>query len=165
MRIEGQSPDGKTFWGEAENLYQSTIEWLQSFNLSEQNILKVIDNLDISADWKQRLHKVTRITIKAGTTVLWIGCKILEQVLLLLRTFPNTGFGLIFAALVGTLVSSIPIIGWVLGPVVTPILMLLWGGQGLLQDIKNIIKDKLLSGKVEDISVNFNPLRTPLQTA
>ena len=157
MRIEAQdSETGKTFSGEAENLNEGVLEELTSFELTEQAIHRQIDNLDISADWKQKLHAATRITIKAGQTVIWIGRKILEQVMILLRSFPNTSFGLIFGAVVGFLVSTIPVVGFVLGPLVATILMLVGGVHGLIQDIQNM----MLRRKIDDARAAFNSLRT-----
>lgn len=157
MRIEAENSEtGKTFSEEAPDLNESTLEELTSFELSEQEIHKRIDNLDINADCKQKLHAATRITIKAGRTVIWIGHKILDQVMFLLRTFPTTSFGLIFGAVVGYLISTIPVIGFVLGPLVTVILMALLGGHGVIQDIKDI----LLRRSVNEARGVFNPLQT-----
>lgn len=164
MRIEAVNPEtGVVKSGEAEYLYQSTIEELNSCQLTERAIKKKIDNLGISADWKKRLHDATHVTIKAGPTILWIGRKVLEQVLILLETFKWTSLGLILGYVVGWLIAAIPFIGWALGPLVTPILMVVFGGQGLIEDIKHMfddIKDKLLRDKVEETRARFSSLRT-----
>ena len=148
MRIEAQvAGTGKKFVGEAPGLDEpGALDLLKSIALSEEELLQQIDQLQLSADAKRMLYTVARTTIWAGKVVIRIGRKILETVMWLVRNFPNASAGLIVGSVLGFLVSSIPIIGFILGPIMTPLLAALGLAIGAVQDIKdNVLKRKILS--------------------
>ena len=62
---------------------------------------------------------------------------------------------MIFGAIAGFLVASIPILGVVLGPTFTPLAILLGLVSGLSQDFK----DKALARLIAEINAKFNPLK------
>ncbi len=88
--------------------------------------------------------------------IIKIGRKVLEVVCILLREFPNATFGLIFGAVAGLLVASIPVIGFVIGPLVTPLAMAFGLSSGFFEDIQ----DKKMKRRVMEATASFETLRT-----
>ena len=158
MRIDAQDPEsGRKFSGVAIDLDESIIgDFFNSFNLSDEEIRSWISRLDISADAKSILYKIAKVTIRAGQFVIKVGRKILEIVSFLLREYPNATLWLILGAVVGTLVTSIPIIGIVIGPLFTTLSMVAGFAMGAWEDIK----DKNMKRKMREEMVNFEKLRT-----
>ncbi|MDE0457283.1 MAG: hypothetical protein OXI15_08330 [Chromatiales bacterium] len=158
MRIEAEAPEsGQKFSGVASGLDENIIdEFFNSFNLSDEEIRRWIARLDISADAKSILYKIAKTTIRAGQFVIKVGRKILEIVSFLLREYPNATLWLIFGAVVGVLVTSIPVIGVVIGPLFTTLAMVVGFAMGAWEDIK----DKNMKRKMQEEMVNFEKLRT-----
>ena len=158
MRIETEAPEsGRKFSGVASDLDENIIDdFFNSFNLSDEKLRNWIGRLDISADAKSILYKIAKTTIRAGQFVIKIGRKILEIVSFLLREYPNATFGLIFGVVVGSLVTSIPIIGVVIGPLFTTFATIVGFAMGAWQDIK----DKNMKRRMQEEMVNFEKLRT-----
>ena len=72
----------------------------------------------------------------------------------LYNQYPNTTIGVIFGAIAGFLVSSIPIIGTVLGAFFTPIAVAFGLTVGTVQDLR----DKELARRVAEVNAGFSPL-------
>ncbi|WP_412555278.1 hypothetical protein [Shimia sp. MIT1388] len=118
---------------------------LASLEFTSSELKQKIDNLDVSADVKALLYKFTTKAVRVGEKVIKIGQKILETIIRVISEYPNTTFGFIFGAIAGTLVGSVPLVGWVLGPLVTPIFMAL----GLVLGAKQDFLDKALESRVK----------------
>jgi hypothetical protein len=138
MIVEAKDPStGKAFSADAEELSNDDLNEINSFNVSETQLKATIDKLNISADAKSILFTISKTTIKAGKYILKIGRKILDIIGSLFKLYPETGFGLILGGILGVLITSIPIIGFVLGPIVGPLLAAFGLVIGLHQDISN----------------------------
>lgn len=157
MKVSGIDPQtGKTFEAEADGIDSNFISTMSEFEMSEAGIKKLIDNLNISADAKSILYSITTVTIRAGEFILKIGRKIVDFVCSIFKEFPTATFGMVFGGIVGVLISSIPVLGVVLGPIVTPILISL----GLLAGAYEDIKDKNLFRKITEINAKFSALNS-----
>ena len=155
MVINGENPDtGEEYQAEAEGVDEDFVESMSGFDMADDEIKRFIDNLNISADAKALLYKFARATIRAGEYIIKIGRKILDFVFKVYKQYPSATFGMIFGAIAGYLVSSIPIIGAVLGPIFTPIAITIGLIGGFAQDIK----DKELERKIIEINAGFSPL-------
>ena len=147
---------GKRFSGEAAKLNRQTIEsFFDKFNASKEEIDGWIRGLDISADAKMIMSDIAKTTIRAGDFVIRIGRKILDVIKWLLREFPKATFGLILGAVIGTLVTSIPVIGVVIGPLFKTIAMVLGIAIGSIEDIK----DKIMARRIQEAMMQFETLR------
>ena len=73
-----------------------------------------------------------------------MGRKLLDYVCKLVKEFPNAAFGLILGGVAGALFSAIPGLGWLLGPLVSSILMLVGFVGGVVLDFQ----DKMLTRKI-----------------
>ena len=66
-----------------------------------------------------------------------IGKKILILLIGLILKFPNTALGIFAGATIGFFISIIPLIGWILEPVVKPVCIITGGIIGFLNDREN----------------------------
>jgi len=157
MKIKGVNPStGEEFEGVADGIDKDFIKFMAEFGVSEEGIKHKIDNLNISADAKSLLFSFSKVTIRAGEYIFYIGRKILDYVCQLTKEFPNASFGVVFGAFVGLLISSIPFLGNILGPLLTPILAAIGLVGGLIEDIK----DKALVRKIVAANADFSALKT-----
>jgi hypothetical protein len=157
MKIQGiNSETGAVFEADAGNIDSSFIDSMLKFDLSDQAIKKQIDNLNVSADVKSLLYSFTKATIRIGEAIIKVGRKIIDFICRLVTEHPNATFGLIFGAIVGFLISSIAVLGFVLGPLFAPIAM----AFGLIGGLSEDVKDKALARKIDEIKASFSPLET-----
>ncbi|WP_406645691.1 hypothetical protein QEZ52_17135 [Aliisedimentitalea scapharcae] len=157
MKVSGIADDtGEAVTQEISDVSAEELQSMATLDLSTGELKAKIDNLDVSADVKALLFQIATKVIRVGETVVKIGQKILETVLTVIKSYPNTTFGVVFGAIAGTLISSIPVIGWVLGPVVTPILILFGMSAGAVMDIS----DKALERRVMASLVEFDALKS-----
>ena len=158
MKVEAQDPEsGRKFTGVANDLSENVIDdFFNSLNLSDEEIRSWISRLEISADAKTVLYKIANATIRAGQLVIKIGRKILEFVSFLLREYPGATFGSIIAVVIGSLVTSIPIIGAVIGPLFTTLAMIIGLTVGAWQDVK----DKALKYRIQQELAMYGKLKT-----
>ena len=155
MRVKGVSPDGrKTVEFDSKLVEAEFLERMLKFELTEEDIRKRIDRLTVSADVKSLLYALTRASITVGRQAVRIGRKIIDFVCTLLKEFPNIAFFSLLGAIAGFLVASIPIIGVVLGPILTPIAVAVGGALGALEDIR----DRALKRKIAEFQAQFAPL-------
>jgi hypothetical protein len=94
------------------------------------------------------------LAIQIGERIVKIGKKILSLIFTMCKEYPSTTFGAIFGATVGLLISSIPVLGFILGPIALPLLIIVGIGVGAIEDIK----DKMLARKIKEINAEFSPL-------
>ena len=155
MKVSGVEPStGREIEIQIENPGGGFIESMRNFEMSDEGIKRMIDKLDISADAKSLLYTLSKATFRAGEYIIKIGRKILDVVCHTFSEFPMSTFGTVFGGIVGTLISSIPFLGIILGPIVTPILMAL----GLLGGLVLDYQDKLLERKIAMKVEAFSPL-------
>jgi len=156
MKVNGVNPEtGETYQVESDDIDREFIGLMSIFDMTDEDVKRIIDNLNISADAKSLLYSFSRATIKAGEFIIKIGRKIVDYICKILKDFSNASFGLVFGAIAGFLVSSIPILGIVLGPLLTPLLM----AFGMLGGLKEDLKDKALERRISEINGKFSPLR------
>lgn len=155
MKVSGVDPNsGKEIEIEIQNPEIGFFESMRNVEMSDEAIKRMIDNLGVSADAKSLLYTVSKVTIKVGEFIVNIGRKILDVVCYTFREFPKTTFMSVFGGIVGMLISSIPFLGIILGPLVTPILVALGMVAGLTLDFQ----DKLLENKILRRVAEFAPL-------
>ena len=108
-------------------------------SMTDAEMIARIRSLDISAQDKGLLRALMDAKTVIGGVMVRIGKKVLDLCLsalnILMANFPATMAGLLLGALLGIVFSAIPVLGWFLGPMVGPILMLGIGTLGLLKDL------------------------------
>jgi hypothetical protein len=102
-----------------------------------EEVEKWLERRDWSADAKAIVLRMATMTIKIGTTIVAVGRKILNTVLEVAGQYPQTTFGVVIGTVLSLLVGSIPIIGAVLGALLSPILLIFGIGAGAIADFRN----------------------------
>ena len=125
----------------------SFFDAVRSEQWTDRQIETFIDRLDISADAKANLAAFAKVTVKVGREVVRIGRKIVDVMFSFLRNFPGIAFGVIFAVVITTLLSAIPLLGAVLGSVASA-LLLVFGGY---VDLKNPAFSARLNAFVDEL--------------
>jgi hypothetical protein len=128
---------------------------LQSEYMDPEKLRRFIDKLDLSAEAKMWLEKISKVVITIGTVVINVGKKILELAIMLFSNYPQTAFGVVLGALLGTIASSIPILGFLFGAVVMPVCIAFGLVKGYMADLK----DHDLDRKIKEATSMFEPLR------
>lgn len=155
MKVKGSSPDGKkTVEFESERIDAEFVDRMTTFDLSEEEIRKRIERLDVSADVKSLLLALTKASISVGRQLIRIGRKIVDLVCKLINEFPKLTFLALLGAIAGFLVASIPLLGLVLGPILTPISIAVGAAFGVLEDLK----DHALTRRIREFQAQFAPL-------
>lgn len=150
MRINAEnSATGERFEGEAEKLTDEDLRELTKFripelaqNQSERKIRDYINNAPLPgveegrrAEARVQLNEMSKMVIYVGGKIIHVGRKLLDCVLDALdyacKEYPNTTFGVIFGAIVGVLVATIPVLGVVFGTLAAIIVAII----GFWQDI------------------------------
>jgi len=153
MKITAINPETGA---ESKSITSEFIAMMADFEMTDEGIKRMIDKLDVSADMKSLIYTFSKATIKAGEYVLKIGRKIIDFICTLLKEYRHASFCMLFGVIAGLLISTIPIIGWLLGPIVTPLLTVTGMAYGLYEDMK----DKQLERKIAEIAAKFSPLKT-----
>lgn len=155
MKIEVQDSQGKTHLLEAQGLDEATIESLSSQTYTRRQVRQMIDNMNVSAEAKTLLSTIADTAIQVGEKIIQIGKKILEFVIELVKSYPKATFGVVLGLILGGLVTAIPIIGFLFGWLLQPLLPAL----GLALGWKSDIKDESLKQRIADIQKSFSPLQ------
>lgn len=156
MIVEAVDPKtGKTIQMDCLAESEGDIRDLLSFDLSEDSMKKRIGALAISADAKSVLFTIAKTTIRVGSTVLKIGRKVLDIITALLGEFPMASTGAIFGAIFGYLVTSVPVIGLIFGPLVAALAIAFGFAAGAMQDLGN----KALERRIRSSVVPFETLK------
>lgn len=160
MRITTTNNCQKEFAGETARLTQQDIDNLNSREFDHDQAERLIDNMAVSADDKAHLHAISEwtlhVTTKAGQAVIWIGRKLLDIALYLLREFPNATFGVILGLLLGYIAGMIPIIGFLIGPIIGTVAALAGGIKGTSQDLQQ----KDIRQRIAELCAQLNGLKT-----
>lgn len=150
MSIEVEFIDaetGKLSSKKVEEPPMSFFDAVRSEQWTDRQIETFIDRLDISADAKANLASFAKVTLKVGREVVRIGRKIVDVLFSFLRNFPGIGFGVIFAVVITTLLGAIPLLGAILGPLAST-LIITFGGY---IDLKNPAFSARLDAFVEEL--------------
>jgi uncharacterized membrane protein len=123
--------------------------------LTDQEIARFIERMKISADAKARLMALARVTMKVGRKVTRIGRKIISVLISFVRSFPAISFGVIFAFVIGTLLSSVPVLGSILGPIAMTLGTALGVLVGARIDIQNADLASRMAAFVTELQLSF----------
>ena len=146
---------GTPFSGDAQHLDAAAIAELNTCEFTKAQVRKLFDNLNIEADVKLTLYSIfgksIEVVTAAGKIVIWIGRKILDVVLFLLREFPNAAFGVIFGIVVAYLIGLIPIIGFLFGHLIGTLLAAFGLIQGTAQDLREKDIERRVGGDLPPV--------------
>ncbi|NIJ17517.1 hypothetical protein [Sphingobium vermicomposti] len=124
---------------------------------TKRELARQLDRVAMSADAKVLMGKLLETTMEVAGKIIEVGRRIMAFVLELFRRFPNTTFGAAIGLTLSFLISSIPLAGLVLGPLLGPILMAFTIGNGAFADMKNSAVSKqveLFGAKLDSALAN-----------
>jgi hypothetical protein len=158
MIVNIKDPEtGEEYTEDIESLTQSDLDTMNKEYTTEAKVHRYIENLDVSADIKAILFKLSKFSIAVGKTALKIGKKILEIAIMLISKFKIATFGLVVGALLTLLIGSIPLIGAALATFLGPLLLLFGLGRGLWEDLKK--DNPNLATNITNAGEIFAPLK------
>ena len=102
-----------------------------------RKIADALDRMSLSADTKALLMDLATVTVKAGEFVVNLGRKILTLALAVVQAFPGTIFGTVVAVVAGAMIAAVPLLGAVLAPLMSPLLMAFGLTMGALSDLRD----------------------------
>ena len=179
MKIAAENPEtNERFEAEIDDLSRDDLKNLETLHFPgnknpEKTVRKYIENQDIPADQKaqiwKKLQKFARVTLWIGKKTVLIGKKMFDSVLYLAKNYPRTTIGVVFGAVVASLVAAIPILGFVFGGLAAVILPLIGGILGYKEDLgakgyKNwffdAINDPEMKDTIEKEVQSYEPLNS-----
>ena len=123
------------------NIKEEQLKQFVSINdkaIDDDNILKgFIDNMNVDPTIKVLFEKIMNAGIKIGDIVYNIGRKVIEMIIYFVKKFPNLILGTIIGFLFSQIFAMIPIVGWLLSGLVTPILTMAGAAIGLKYDFED----------------------------
>ncbi|MBQ3825150.1 MAG: hypothetical protein II811_03330 [Spirochaetaceae bacterium] len=91
---------------------------------------------------KDFLTAIKDVAVTVGKTIVKIGKFVLNLVFELAETFPATVKGAVVGASIGFLLSTIPLIGWILGPIAISTFAFVGSVVGLADDLVNMLTNE-----------------------
>ena len=156
MHVEATTPESRTTVSlDVPELSEGEMQQLRKETLTDDQLNRLLDNIELSADAKAMLAELKQATIKVGEIVVRIGKRIIEIVLAIFKQYPHASFGALLGMLVGLLVSAIPILGALLGPLVMPITIAFGLVHGYREDMRDLAVDR----KIREAISMFEPLQ------
>ena len=123
---------------------------------TQEQISRYIDSLEISAEAKLIISKISVTTVNVGKKVIQVGKKIIEIVIFLAHKYPNMFIGMILSSLLLLLIAQVPLIGSIIAGFIGPLVIALGLTMGAIQDFK----DNAFARKLGEATQIFEPLNT-----
>lgn len=103
--------------------------------------LEWIDNTDLRPEFKNLLKELVSLSICAGKFVFSVGKMILNIIIKAIIDYPHTTSAVVIGVILALLVSSIPVFGQILLPLIAPVLVC-FTLLGISFDVGNKIKQE-----------------------
>jgi hypothetical protein len=150
------SKTGKEIQNEISDPNPSFFDFVNGIDLSDAEIKLKIDQMNVSADVKALLYSFSKATIRAGKAIVKVGRKIIDIIFAFTKAFPFITFGIIFGLVVGALITAIPLLGILLGSVVTKLAIIF----GVVLGAKKEYETADFGMRIEELIAQFSPLKT-----
>ena len=138
MDISYQDPSsGKYVFINVDERDQENISKNSELFLTEEKLKQCIANLNVPADLKLFLEKLTTFTVAFGKQIVSVGKKILELIIMFSEKFKHATCGVVIALVLSILIGAVPFLGPFLVSLLTPILVIMGLTGGLLEDLKD----------------------------
>jgi hypothetical protein len=144
---------GEKFDDDLEGVEHEAILDFFKIDLSDEALKRKINNLNISADAKSMLFSIAKGTVLIGQKILQIGKKILDVIFKIIADFPNMTAGAIICIVLSMLISSIPFIGFIFGPLLGPLLIAFGITIGAKEDLKNADLQRRITKTMADFEM------------
>ncbi len=152
MKIQLIHPlTGETVQMELDEATPQRLAELLAPQASQTRVRQQVDNLPYRRDVKAILGELAAMTLKLGGVVLHVGRKLLELVFALVQRYPNTSCYTLIEYALGSLISSIPLLGWLLGWLVLPLFTALGLAIGGWSDLKTQQQVQQLQEQIQNL--------------
>lgn len=121
---------------------------------SKRELTRQLDQLDIPADGKVALAKLVDTTVVVGERTIQIGRKILAFAFECLRQFPYLTFCSVVALAISAILGSVPVLGWLLQPLVAPLLL----AAGVLIGSAFELNEGEMQGRFDALAAEFKAI-------
>lgn len=128
---------GTTFSSELSPEAINRIANERDFDLEE-----FLSRITLDKKVKDFLVAIKDVTVKVGEIIVKIGKFVLNLIFKLAETFPNTIKGAVMGATIGFLLSTVPLIGWILGPIAISTFAFIGSVMGLATDLVNLVTNE-----------------------
>jgi hypothetical protein len=156
MKVEAVDPTtGEKISADLTPEQVAGLENLDQERMSDSKLNTYINDMNLSAGEKAFILDMKTATLRSGEKTIQVGRRVIEIAVALQAQFPLTTFGLIVGLVTSILIASIPILGSILGGVVTPIAITIGLAWGFSEDFK----DKALYQKFTDATAKFDRLK------
>jgi hypothetical protein len=149
---------GEKYTLDMPNLKPSDLDTMKKEYTTNETVRSYIEQLSVSAETKLLLMKIAEFSISVGNTVIKMGKKILEMVIMLASKYKHAAFGMLLGALLASLIAAVPFLGPPLAAFLQPLLMLIGLGKGLWEDLKK--ESPNIAVSIQDAGSVFYPLNT-----
>ncbi len=133
---------------------QELFDFVNQRELPDSQLQRRLESLQVSADAKALLGDLLELATKVGDATLRIGRKVLDFVLSMLNHFPKLSFAILLAGVLSALVAAVPLLGALLSPFVTPLLLALGVAFGGLTELS----DPTLNARVQAFTSKFQAI-------
>jgi len=123
---------------------------------TEEQINRYIDSLEISAEAKLIISKISVTTVTFGQRIVKVGKKIIEILIFLAHKYPHMFIGMILSSLLLLLIAQVPLIGSIIVGLIGPLVIAFGLTMGAIQDFK----DNAFANKLGEAMKMFDPLKT-----
>ena len=120
--------------------------------LPSRKLADLIERTNLSADMKSLLNDIAQVTVNVGGKLVAIGRKILSVAFEFVKSFPTIAFGAIAALVLSALISKIAVVGSILAPFLTPLLLLIGVGKAALKELSNPQLDEKILTFIDSIA-------------
>jgi len=147
----------KLVGSEADEIPPTFISECNKENISDEQLHRQLNNLQLSADQKALIAKIADFTVSIGKTVIKVGRRILELALLFFKKFPSTSFGLVIGLVISYFIPSgvlngfaIPFVSSILA-LIKKLVVLFALGLGFKEDMRNTALSNNIAKATSDI--------------
>lgn len=130
------------------------VSFINTTQLNDEQILRRIESLSVSADAKALLADLSRLATRVGQTMLRVGRKILDFILSLVRAFPHLTFAALLAVVLTALIGMVPLVGVALASMLGPLALALGVAVGGVADFQS----PDLAARVREFASAFSEL-------
>lgn len=99
--------------------------------------------LDLAKEDKGLLWGLVDQGVVVADRTLWVGQLALEVLVSVAEKFPNTGCGLVLGLAAQALLGTIPLLGWILAPLLGSLVAVALTLGGLVLDVRHAVKREM----------------------
>lgn len=121
---------------------------------TKRELTRRLDQLDLPADGKVALAQLVEQTVVIGDRTLQVGRRILAFAFECLRQFPYLTFCAVVALAISAILGSVPVLGWLLQPLVGPLLL----AAGMLIGSAFELNEGEMQGRFDALAAEFKAI-------